>query len=85
MKKLLFLISFALIFAVSCDKAETPLAENSDLMTQDAVIEQVSAESNGILDEIISFGMFGAQTKAIWGERFLSRGGNPYSKRFCFN
>ncbi|PKP42702.1 MAG: hypothetical protein CVT93_03165 [Bacteroidetes bacterium HGW-Bacteroidetes-10] len=74
MKKLLFLISFVLFFAVSCDKAETQFADDNDMMTQDAVIEQVSAESNGILDEIISFGMLGVQTKAIWGERFLSEG-----------
>lgn len=74
MKALLFFISFALILAVSCDKSETKLTDSNELITQDAVIEQVSAESNGILDEIISFGMFGVQTKAIWGERFLSDG-----------
>ena len=73
MKRILFMIAVIAVFAFSsCAKTDGPQAENNDLAIQDAFLEQISAESDGMLDEIIQLNAAGIVTKSFWGARFLT-------------
>jgi len=72
MKRLLFFVTAViLISASSCTKSDQ-LSENNDLIIHDAFLEQISAESDGILGEIMQLTSFSPVTKAFWGEQFLT-------------
>lgn len=73
MKRILFLMAIMAVFAFSsCTKSVDPLTQKNDLAIQDSFLEQISAESDGMLTEILSYNAANVATKATWGERFLT-------------
>ncbi|EKD32649.1 MAG: hypothetical protein ACD_77C00021G0009 [uncultured bacterium] len=79
MKKIFFpVVAFAMLLTFSCSKnAELP-TENSEMIQEDAFMEQTSAETDGILGEMTQFIGFSLNAPEVptkgsfWGERFLT-------------
>ena len=79
MKKFFFpIVAFAMLLTFSCSKnAELPI-ENSEMIQEDAFMEQTSAETDGILGEMAQFIGFSLNAPEVptkgyfWGERFLT-------------
>ena len=75
-KTILSAIAIIAICFASCSKSDTLPEQqavlDNEVLAQEASVELMSAESDGILDEIFNLNIINAPTKGVWGGRLLT-------------